>query len=131
MCVQYQSSCAPKLARVNIGCPVVRTDGRAVYGHVITKFSGMGRFTYPWCSAGALRAPELRYQKACYIIRNNAPKWVLTPPQLPSCTFLRLLLILLFSRAVPALSLSTGETVEKDRYCIINNRSHARYVEQC
>ena len=36
--------------------------GRAVYGHVITKFSGMGRFTYPWCSAGALRAPELRYK---------------------------------------------------------------------
>ena len=47
--------------RLNIGYPVVRTDGRAVYGHVITKFSGMGRFTYPWCSAGALRAPELRY----------------------------------------------------------------------
>ena len=38
---------------MNIGCPVVRTDGRAVYGHVITKFSEMGRFTYPWCSAGA------------------------------------------------------------------------------
>ena len=36
-----------------------RTGGRAVYGHVITKFSGMDRFTYPWCSAGALRAPEL------------------------------------------------------------------------
>ena len=64
MCVQYQCSCAPKLARVNIGCPVVRTDGRAVYGHVITKFSGMGRFTYPWRSSGALRAPELRYYKA-------------------------------------------------------------------
>ena len=32
-------------------------DGlRAVYGHVDTKFSGMGRFTYPWCSAGALRS---------------------------------------------------------------------------
>ena len=29
--------------RLNIGFPVVRTDGRAVYGHVITKFSGMGR----------------------------------------------------------------------------------------
>ena len=43
--------------RVNIGIPVVRTDGlRAVYGHVITKISGMGRFTYPWCSAGALCA---------------------------------------------------------------------------
>ena len=55
---------------------------------------------------------------------------VLTPPPLPSCTFLRLLLILLFSRVVPALSLM-GETVEKDRCCIINNRSHARYVEQC
>ena len=25
-------------------------------GHVITKFSGMGRFIYPWCSAVALRA---------------------------------------------------------------------------
>ena len=24
-----------------------------MYGHVITKFSGMGRFTYPWCSASA------------------------------------------------------------------------------
>ena len=43
--------------------PVVRTDGlRAVYGHVITKFSGMGRFTYPWCSAGALCARELCYK---------------------------------------------------------------------
>ena len=33
--------------KVNIGFPVVRTDGgraggRSVYGHVITKFSGMG-----------------------------------------------------------------------------------------
>ena len=42
--------------RVNIGMPVVRTDGRSV-GHVITKFSGMGRFIYPWCSAGARSAP--------------------------------------------------------------------------
>ena len=61
---------------LNIGFPVVRTNGqwaggrtgsgraggRAVYDHVITKFSGMGRFTYPWSSAGALRAPELRYE---------------------------------------------------------------------
>ena len=43
--------------------PVVLTDGRSVgrlvgrsLGHVITKFSGMGRFIYPWCSVGALRA---------------------------------------------------------------------------
>ena len=26
-----------------IGMAVVRTDGRSVYGHVITKFPGMGR----------------------------------------------------------------------------------------
>ena len=64
MCVQYQSSCAPKLAEKSViehwlPCGA---DGRAVYGHVITNFSGMGRFTYPWCSSGALRAPKLRYQ---------------------------------------------------------------------
>ena len=39
--------------RFFIGMPVVRMDGRSVYGHVITKFSRMSRFTYPWCSAGA------------------------------------------------------------------------------
>ena len=34
--------------RVHIGIPAVRTDGlRAAYGHVITKFFVMGRFTYP------------------------------------------------------------------------------------
>ena len=36
---------------------------RVVYGHMITKFSGVGRFTYPWCSAGALRTPGLRYNR--------------------------------------------------------------------
>ena len=41
-----------------IGMPVVRTDGRSVYGHVVTKFSGMDRFTYSWCSAGARFARE-------------------------------------------------------------------------
>ena len=33
--------------------PVVRTD------HVISKFSEMGRFTYPWCSSG-VRFPRAR-----------------------------------------------------------------------
>ena len=35
----------------------------SVYCHVITNFSGMGRF-YPWCSAGArfARARELHYK---------------------------------------------------------------------
>ena len=44
-----------ELAVGGLGVPVVRTDGRSfgwsVYGHMITEFSGMGRFTYPWCSA--------------------------------------------------------------------------------
>ena len=46
--MQYQSSCAPKLARK---CEIEhwlpcgadgRSGGRSVYGHVITKFSRMG-----------------------------------------------------------------------------------------
>ena len=42
--------------RVNIGM-VLRADGGwSVYGHVITKFSGMGRFTYPCGAAAVLRA---------------------------------------------------------------------------
>ena len=57
--VQSVFSWAPKLARK---CESKHwfpcgTDGRpfvrSVYGHLITKFSGMGRFTHPWCSAGA------------------------------------------------------------------------------
>ena len=50
---------------VNIGFPVVRTDDRA-YGHVITKFSRMGRLphfiTYGAPPTRALRVRvELRY----------------------------------------------------------------------
>ena len=52
--------------RVDIGFPAVRTDGRA-YGHVITKFSRMGRLpaflTYRAPPTHALRARvELRYK---------------------------------------------------------------------
>ena len=52
--------------RVNIGLPVVRTDGRA-YSHVITKFPRMGRLphflSYGASSTRALRARvELRYK---------------------------------------------------------------------
>ena len=48
------------------GMSVVQTDGRA-YGHVVTKFSRMGRlphFLYPWCSAAPAsraRAPVLYF----------------------------------------------------------------------
>ena len=39
------------------GFPVVRTDGRwwSVYGHVITKFSWMDRFSYLWHSEARAR----------------------------------------------------------------------------
>ena len=56
MCISA-FSWAPKVARKCEGKHWYAwgADGRSV-GHVITKFSGMGRFIYPWCSAGALRA---------------------------------------------------------------------------
>ena len=44
--------------------PVVRTVGRSVYGHVITKFSRMGSLPHFFTHGAplrALRAPELRY----------------------------------------------------------------------
>ena len=50
---------------------LLRTDGWAGYGHMITKFSGVGRFTYPWCSAGVLRAPELRYNFYSYVHKHR------------------------------------------------------------
>ena len=61
ICMQYQSPCAPRLARK---CDIKHwfscsADGWAVYCHVFTNFFKMGRVTYPWCSAGALRAPDL------------------------------------------------------------------------
>ena len=45
----------------DIGMPVVRTDGRAVYGHVITKFSRMGSLPHFFTHGAPLRARELRY----------------------------------------------------------------------
>ena len=56
--VQSDFSWAPKVARkceskhwYAFGADGRAAGGRAVYGDVITKFSGMGRFTYPWCFA--------------------------------------------------------------------------------
>ena len=51
MCDQFSPGLPKKIesVKVNIGSPVVRKDGllggRSVYGHVITKFSGVVRFT--------------------------------------------------------------------------------------
>ena len=78
ICVQYQSSCAPKLARkCEIGhwlpCgaggrTVSRAGGRAVYGHLMTKFSRMGSLLH-FLTHGAplrpLRARELCYKFVC------------------------------------------------------------------
>ena len=62
--VQSALSWAPKVARKCeskhwYACDADRLSVARWVGHVITKFSGMGRFIYPRCSAGALRA-ELR-----------------------------------------------------------------------
>ena len=59
--MQLVFSWAPKLAksvRVNIGCPVVRTDGRSAVGVRSRDYqiSGMGRFTTLWGSAHAREA---------------------------------------------------------------------------
>ena len=76
-CVQYQPSCAPKLARKGEiehwfpcgagGRTVSRAaGGRAVYGNVITKFSRMGslfHFLTHGALLRALRARELRNQQ--------------------------------------------------------------------
>ena len=51
MCNQFSPGLPKKeeSVKVNIGFPVERTNGwsvgRLVYGHLMTKFSGMGRFT--------------------------------------------------------------------------------------
>ena len=63
LCFRAKTYALTDYPKFCIGLAVVRTDGRSLgrsvarsLGHVITKFSGMGRFIYPWCSAGALRA---------------------------------------------------------------------------
>ena len=71
--------------RVNIGMPVVRTDGRSlarsVYGLVITKFSGMGRlphfFSYGAPPTRALRARvELGYHWSILIALVNTRRFI-------------------------------------------------------
>ena len=63
--------------KVNIGCLVVRTDGgreggRSVYGHVITTFSGMGRFTKLRGYAHA-RTSRARRSSAMNLYLANSP----------------------------------------------------------
>ena len=56
--------------------PVVRTDGRSVYGHVITKFSRMGSLPHFFTQGAplrALRARQLRYNRIGLQPRGHAP----------------------------------------------------------
>ena len=94
--------------------PVVRTDGRAggrsVYGHVITKFSRMGRlphFLTHGAPLRALRARELRYyfcylQKLTMALNNPCTEHLLGGQETgaPNDSFLLNTLKTLFRRAV-------------------------------
>ena len=57
--------------KICVGMPVVLTDGRSVYGHVIAKW--FTRFSYPWCSAARARAP-LRIFNHFYLKRMGKEK---------------------------------------------------------
>ena len=67
--------------RVNIGFPVVRTDGRA-YGYVITKFSRMGRLPH-FLSHGApsTRAPRARVELRYYQLLHPFAKKITDTPE--------------------------------------------------
>ena len=74
-----------------------RTVGRSV-GHVITKVSGMGRFIYPCCSAGWLRARSSAIKRKAV---SASPLTPITPaikqsPKTPE------------SRKIPKFSFKTG-----------------------
>ena len=48
--------------------------GRAVYGHVIIKFSGMGRFIYPWCSAtNRIACESIRFFRLKFLVEPKKP----------------------------------------------------------
>ena len=71
-----QSLISGESVRLTIGLPVVRMDGRAVgrsgggavYGHVITKFSRMGRYTQLWFLWGYARAPVAHVEHGCKLV---------------------------------------------------------------
>ena len=73
MCVQYQFSRSPKLARkceIEHRC-ACGADGLA-YGHVITKFSWMGRFPHFLSYGATSRAGGVPLKITEKIIRENA-----------------------------------------------------------
>ena len=97
--------------KVNIGFPVVRTDGqaaggRAVYDHVITKFSGMGRFTKLW---GSAHARAWSSATIYHSLVGSGPRRVVVSSGI--CSFLKNLLCFLDN----GLSLSIRQMVVGDR----------------
>ena len=74
ICVQLASSWVPKVVRkceskhwFSCGADG-RAVGRSVYGYVITKFSGMGKFTKLWGSAEEPLQPEKSIPRSLFLI---------------------------------------------------------------
>ena len=71
-----------------IGMPVVRMDGgRSVYGHVITKFSGMGRFTYHSAPLARVRAPLKNWSFQVVVVQGQQRNVQKSVMRLQSCYF--------------------------------------------
>ena len=62
LCFRAKNYALTDYPKFCIGFPVVRTDGRSV-GHVITKFSGMGRFIYPGTLTGQETGENVEKQR--------------------------------------------------------------------
>ena len=68
--------------------PVVRTDGgRSVYGHVITKFSGMGRFTYHSAPLARERAPLKNWSFQVVVVQGQHRNVQKSVMRVQSCYF--------------------------------------------
>ena len=68
--------------------PVVRTDGgRSVYSHVITKFSGMGRFTYNSAPLARERAPLKNWSFQVVVVQGQQRNVQKSVMRVPSCYF--------------------------------------------
>ena len=68
--------------------PVVRTDcGRSVYGHVITKCSGMGRFTYHSAPLARARAPLKNWSFQVVVVQGQQRNVQKSVMRVQSCYF--------------------------------------------
>ena len=77
LCFRAKNYALTDYPKFCIGFPVVRTDGRSV-GHVITKFSGMGRFIYPGTLTGQETGENVEKQRETGKTGRNKGKQVKT-----------------------------------------------------